>query len=96
MIDMTTKKPLVNGVQIPCLAFGTCTVERKPYAGYTVGAVEKALRNGFRLIDTATCYENAGRRCVKAESPVRIFLFLQKCGTTICVREHSAKRLSTA
>ena len=45
---------------IPCLAFGTCTVERKPYAGYTVGAVEKALRNGFRLIDTATCYENEG------------------------------------
>ncbi len=60
MIDMTTKKPLVNGVQILCLAFGTCTVERKPYAGYTVGAVEKALRNGFRLIDTATCYENEG------------------------------------
>ena len=59
-MNMTSKHTLVNGKEIPIIAFGTCTVERQPYAGYTIGAVEKALRNGFRLIDTATCYENEG------------------------------------
>ena len=59
-MDMKSKYSLVNGKEIPIIAFGTCTVERQPYEGYTIGAVEKALRNGFRLIDTATCYENEG------------------------------------
>lgn len=59
-MKITTTYTLRNGVEIPSIGFGTCTVDRKPYAGYTTGAVEKALKAGFRLIDTATCYENEG------------------------------------
>ena len=59
-ININSKLQMTNGKEIPVIGFGTCTVDRKPYAGYTVGAVEKALKAGFRLIDTATCYENEG------------------------------------
>src|SRR5436190_19266382 len=46
--------PLNNGVPLPALGFG---VFRSP-PEETVGAVESALENGYRLIDTAAAYGN--------------------------------------
>lgn len=50
-------KPFVlsNGVEIPCLGFGTW---RMPEGPETVKAVEKALALGYRHIDTASFYKN--------------------------------------
>ncbi|RYZ42425.1 MAG: aldo/keto reductase [Myxococcaceae bacterium] len=54
---MSTKSPSIllnNGVQMPALGLG---VFQSPPAE-TVGAVEAALRTGYRLIDTAAAYFN--------------------------------------
>jgi len=59
-MKITSTHTLQNGVAVPVIGFGTCTVDRKPYAGYTAVAVKNALKAGVRLIDTATCYENEG------------------------------------
>jgi 2,5-diketo-D-gluconate reductase A len=45
---------LNNGVEMPALGFG---VFQTPPAE-TVGAVEVAIRDGYRLIDTAAAYLN--------------------------------------
>ena len=46
---------LRNGVKIPCVGFGTW---QAPDDADTVFAVEAAIRNGYRHIDTATMYHN--------------------------------------
>ena len=54
---MTTRVPTIalnNGVELPALGFG---VFQSPPAE-TVGAVEAAIRTGYRLIDTAAAYAN--------------------------------------
>jgi diketogulonate reductase-like aldo/keto reductase len=49
-----TKLTLRDGVAMPALGFG---VFQTPPAE-TVGAVEAAIRDGYRLIDTAAAYLN--------------------------------------
>jgi diketogulonate reductase-like aldo/keto reductase len=52
---MTTSTPTItlsNGVEMPALGLG---VFQSPPAE-TVGAVETAIENGYRLIDTAAAY----------------------------------------
>jgi diketogulonate reductase-like aldo/keto reductase len=54
---MTARIPTIalnNGVELPALGFG---VFQSPPAE-TVGAVEAAIRTGYRLIDTAAAYAN--------------------------------------
>ncbi|MFY1825594.1 aldo/keto reductase [Myxococcus fulvus] len=54
---MSTKSPSItfnNGVQMPALGLG---VFQSP-PSETVGAVEAALKTGYRLIDTAAAYAN--------------------------------------
>ena len=46
---------LTNGVQIPCIGFGTYKSRNGDEA---TGAVLEALRSGYRHIDTAALYEN--------------------------------------
>lgn len=46
---------LNNGVQMPCVGFGTFLT---PDGRQAVDAVAEALRVGYRLIDTASYYEN--------------------------------------
>ena len=56
MID-TSRQPhitLNNGVELPALGLG---VFQTPPAE-TIGAVEAAIRTGYRLIDTAAAYGN--------------------------------------
>ena len=44
-----------NGVEIPCLGYG---VYRVPTKGVTKDCVLKALKAGYRHIDTAQAYNN--------------------------------------
>lgn len=46
---------LNNGYEIPCVGFGTW---QTPDGESAVMAVSEAIRNGYRHIDTAACYEN--------------------------------------
>ena len=46
---------LANGVDIPCLGFGTWQMKEGPE---TVAAIQKALELGYRHIDTAAYYQN--------------------------------------
>ena len=62
------KFKLNNGVEIPCFGIGTFMIE--PDAAER--SVEFALRNGYRLIDTANAYMNekaVGRAIKKSEVP---------------------------
>ena len=45
---------LYNGVQVPCIAFGTWKMPNEVAAA----AVSCALQNGYRHIDTAGAYQN--------------------------------------
>ena len=56
MIDTITtpKIKLNNGVELPALGFGV--FQSSP--SETVGAVESAMKTGYRLIDTAAAYAN--------------------------------------
>ena len=54
MKNLTDKYKLINGVEIPCLGFGTWQI-----AGETAEtAVAEAIRAGYVHIDTAAAYEN--------------------------------------
>lgn len=53
--SLTDSFTLANGVQIPCLGFGTWQSEDGDEA---YNAVKIALQNGYRHIDTATAYGN--------------------------------------
>lgn len=46
---------LRNGVEIPCLGFGTF---KTPEGEATVNSVKEAIEAGYRLIDTAAVYQN--------------------------------------
>ena len=59
-MQTTMKKPtdcytLANGLQIPCLGFGTYLT---PAGEVTFNSVAEALRLGYRHVDTAAFYEN--------------------------------------
>jgi 2,5-diketo-D-gluconate reductase A len=49
------KTKLSNGVEIPTLGYG---VYRVPTKGVTKDCVLKALKSGYRHIDTAQAYQN--------------------------------------
>ncbi len=54
---MTARSPLLtlnNGVKMPALGLGTFLITPE----HTPGAVERAITNGYRLIDTAAAYLN--------------------------------------
>jgi diketogulonate reductase-like aldo/keto reductase len=58
--EETMKKPtdtyrISNGVEIPCLGFGTWQAADGPSA---ISAVKNALQIGYRHIDTAAAYQN--------------------------------------
>ncbi|MBQ6782098.1 MAG: aldo/keto reductase [Treponema sp.] len=53
--SLTDSYMLANGVQIPCIGFGTWQSEDGDEA---YNAVKTALQNGYRHIDTATAYGN--------------------------------------
>ena len=62
------KFKLNNGVEIPCFGIGTFMIEPDD----AERSVEFALRNGYRLIDTANAYMNekaVGRAIKKSEVP---------------------------
>lgn len=46
---------LNNGYEIPCVGFGTW---QTPDGKTAIMAVSEAIRAGYRLIDTASCYKN--------------------------------------
>lgn len=48
---------LVNGVEIPCVGFGTW---QTPDGEVAVESVKVALKEGYIHIDTAACYQNEG------------------------------------
>lgn len=52
---ITTAKKLANGVEIPCLGFGTYKIENEAEA---YAAVREALALGYRHVDTAAFYQN--------------------------------------
>ncbi len=54
MMDMTSTYTLNNGYEVPVVGFGTII----PDGQETVTAVKKAIKNGYRLIDTAEIYGN--------------------------------------
>jgi methylglyoxal/glyoxal reductase len=54
-MDINTTKKLNNGVEIPCLGFGTL---RSKDNEETVNAVRWAIESGYRHIDTAAGYGN--------------------------------------
>lgn len=53
--ELTDTYQLHNGVQIPCLGYGTW---QTPDGQVAEEAVKEALRLGYRLIDCAACYGN--------------------------------------
>lgn len=57
MNQLTETFKLNNGVQIPCVGFGTW---QTPSGESTVNSVKKAIETGYRHIDTAADYENEG------------------------------------
>lgn len=62
------KFKLNNGIEIPCFGIGTFMIEPDD----AERSVEFALRNGYRLIDTANAYMNekaVGRAIKKSEVP---------------------------
>ena len=46
---------LLNGVEIPCIGFGTW---QTPYGDVCVNSVKCAIQAGYRHIDTAQAYGN--------------------------------------
>ena len=66
---------LSNGVQSPCVGFGTYKMNDEN----TTQAIENAIACGYRHIDTAAFYENeqnvgeAVRRSGKPQEGIRIF-----------------------
>jgi diketogulonate reductase-like aldo/keto reductase len=68
-MDTGTKVTLNNGIEMPLLGLGTYTMRR---GKETEDAVLWALEAGYRLIDTATLYENersVGRAIKKSRVP---------------------------
>ena len=55
MKKLTDGFTLSNGVQIPCIGYGTW---KTPDGQVTYEGVKQALQNGYRHIDTAFVYEN--------------------------------------
>jgi diketogulonate reductase-like aldo/keto reductase len=55
MKSLTDSYRLANGVQIPCIGFGTW---QTPNGDTAVSAVATALESGYRHIDTAQGYGN--------------------------------------
>ena len=54
MVSLTEKIGLHDGGFIPLFGFGCWSMEQGP----TYDAVARALKEGYRLIDTAQCYKN--------------------------------------
>ena len=54
MNSLTDCYKLINGVEIPCVAFGTWKMPERIAAE----AVKCALQTGYRHIDTAAAYQN--------------------------------------
>lgn len=54
LVDVNSPVKLNNGVEIPCVGYGTFRTE--PAA--TAAAVKAALQAGYRHIDTASLYKN--------------------------------------
>jgi len=55
IMDIDSTYTLSNGVEIPCIGFGTWQI---PVGRIAVEAVKEALRAGYRHIDTASIYGN--------------------------------------
>lgn len=55
MKSLTDSYKLSNGVEIPCIGFGTW---QTPEGNVTVDSVKSALKAGYRHIDTAAAYGN--------------------------------------
>lgn len=55
MKGLTDTFTLRNGVEIPCIGFGTW---QTPDGDTAIQAVDTAIKNGYRHIDAAACYEN--------------------------------------
>ena len=107
-MNLNTKKTLTdcfelsNGVEIPCIGYGTW---QTPNGGVTENCVKSALQNGYRHVDTAWIYGNeeevgAG---IKASGVAREDIFLTSkhwvtergYEKTIAAVEASLKNLKT-
>ena len=56
-LNIMSKAKLNNGVEMPVLGLG---VYQSPPGRMTLHAVEFALKNGYRHVDTARIYNNEG------------------------------------
>ena len=55
---LQSRVTLNNGVEMPIFGLGVYKSE-----GDTVPAVQAAIKNGYRLIDTAQAYGNTSKNC---------------------------------
>ena len=62
MKSLTDCYKLANGVEIPCIGFGTW---QTPDGDVCVSSVKAAIAAGYRHIDTAEMYENEDRQSHK-------------------------------
>ena len=69
---------LLNGVEIPCIGFGTW---QTPEGDVAVNSVKCAIQAGYRHIDTAQAYGN--EESVSPALPVKNSLLRQSSGTTV-------------
>lgn len=102
MKSIRNKIQLTNGVEIPCMGYGTW---RTPSGTETINAVKNAIICGFRHIDTAQLYgneESVGQGILESEiNRSEIFLTTklknseQGYDTTLRAFEGSLQRLNT-
>lgn len=101
MKNLTDKYKLINGVEIPCLGFGTWQI-----AGETAEtAVAEAIRAGYVHIDTAAAYENeeyvgagikrSGIRRDELFLTTKLWNNVRGYDETIAACEESLKKLGT-
>ncbi|MCG1010785.1 aldo/keto reductase [Salinicoccus sp. ID82-1] len=75
MQKLTDTFTLTNGVEIPCVGFGTW---QTPDGETAVNSVKKAIESGYRHIDTAAAYKNEGSvgKAIKESGVAREDLFI--------------------